>query len=39
MVAFTDILKPPPQPPPEEWDEEVAEDLPDEEEGDPVPPS
>lgn len=37
-VAFTDIPKPPPEPP-EEWDEEVTEDLPDEEQGDPVPPS
>lgn len=38
-VTFTDIPKPPPEPPPEEWDEEVTEDLPDEEQGDPVPPS
>jgi len=38
-VTFTDAPKPPPELPPEEWDEEVTEDLPDEAQGDPVPPS
>lgn len=38
-VTLTDIPKPPPEPPSEEWDEEVMEDLSEEEQGEPVPPS
>ncbi len=37
--ALTDTPKPPPEAPPEEWDEEVLEDLPNEDQQEPVPPS
>lgn len=37
--SYTDEPKPHPDDPSEEWDEEVLEDLPDEDQQEPVPPS